>query len=304
MLAITGPTAAGKTALAVELAQRFGGEIVNADSRQVFRGLDIGSAKPPPAERGGVPHHLFDVVDPDQHFDVARYRELALAAIRDIDRRGRRVILVGGTGLYIKVIRGGLFEGPPRDAELRERLKAAEAAEPGSLYRRLQAVDPASAARLHPNDLLRLVRAIEVFERTGRPISDWQREHAFADRELAMQTLAVTLPRPELYRRIDCRCQQMIAAGLIDEVRGLLGRGYDPQQPALQSPGYREIGDFLAGRCDLSAAVAQMAQATRRLAKRQLTWTRGDREARWIEPAQAEESARLWWGSEDGGGAE
>lgn len=283
IIALAGPTGAGKTEISLDIAERFGAEIINCDSRQVFRRLDIGSAKPTPPQRSRVPHHLFDVVDPDQHFDAAQYRQLAVAAIRDVHQRGRRALLVGGTGLYIKVLRGGLFEGPPRNPELRARLTAEEDAAPGTLHRRLIEVDPPTAARLHPNDRVRLIRALEVYETSGKPISVWQQEHAFAQREFDMITLAVTLPRAELYGRINARCQEMIAGGLIEETRALLA-DYPAHLPSLQSPGYREIGDYLAGRCDLDTAIARMAQATRRLAKRQLTWLRGDPEVVWCEP--------------------
>ncbi|HYD48131.1 MAG TPA: tRNA (adenosine(37)-N6)-dimethylallyltransferase MiaA [Terriglobales bacterium] len=284
VLALAGPTGSGKTELGIALAQRLGAEIVNADSRQIFRGLDIGSAKPTLEQRAVVPHHLFDVVAPDQPFDVARYRALALAAVADITRRGRRVLLVGGTGLYLKVLRGGLFEGPPRNPALRQELSAVEDAEAGALHRRLQQVDSAAAARLHPNDRLRLIRALEVFAATGRRLSQWQAEHRFGSRDLELRTIALAVPRDELYRRIDRRCAAMLAAGMIDEVAGLLAAGYDPQLPAMRSTGYGEITDYLLGRCTLAEASERMARATRQLAKRQLTWFRNDPTTRWCQP--------------------
>lgn len=297
ILILTGPTGAGKTELGIELAKEVNAEIVNADSRQVFRQLEVGSAKPTAEQRAAVPHHLVDVVDPDQRFDAAQFRERALVAIEDILGRGRRVLVVGGTGLYIKVLRGGLFAGPPRDPQIRARLDAEETTVPGTLYARLAACDADAAHKLHPNDRFRLIRALEVYELTGRRISDWQAEHAFGDRGFEFRTLALDLPRQQLYARIDRRCQAMVEAGLVEEVRRLHAAGYGPDLPALQSPGYREIGEHLNGQYGLEDAIAAMAQATRRLAKRQLTWLRGDAEAVWVAPEEAtlrQSAAELW----------
>ncbi len=298
MLAIVGATGVGKTALGVALARAFDAEIVNADSRQVYRRLDVGSAKPTPAERAAVPHHVIDVVEPNESFDCARFRSLALDAIHAVVGRGKRVLVVGGTGLYLKVLRGGVFAGPERDPVLRAELERAEDAEPGTLHARLLAVDPAGAARLHPHDRLRLIRALEVYQLTGRPISAWQAEHAFATRELDIRVLGLTVPRPELYARIGARCERMVREGLVDEIRGLYASGFDPELPALRSPGYREIGEYVRGLCDLPAALARMKQATRRLAKRQLTWFRADPEIVWHPPdlAALRREAGAFWG--------
>lgn len=298
ILIVTGPTGCGKTDFGIRLAKEFKAEIVNADSRQVFRGLEVGSAKPTGEQRAAVPHHVVDVVDPDQPFDAAQFRELALAAIADILGRGRRVLVVGGTGLYIKVLRGGLFAGPPRDPAIRSRLDAEETAAPGTLYRRLSEADPEAAHKLHPNDRFRLIRALEVYELTGRPISEWQAEHAFGDSEFEFSTVALELPRKRLYERIDRRCHEMVEAGLVDEVRRLHAAGFGPDLPALQSPGYREIGEHLNGQYGLEEAIERMAQATRRLAKRQLTWLRGDAQAVWVtaETEALRRAAREFWG--------
>jgi len=279
--AIVGPTGTGKTQLALALARRLGAEIVNADSRQVYRGLDVGSAKPTAGERSLVAHHLFDVVEPDAHFDCARYRELARAAIADIRGRGRRVLLVGGTGLYIKVLRRGLFPGPRRDVRLRARLEQQERETPGLLHERLRAVDPRAAQRLHPHDRLRLIRALEVFEITGKPISAWQAEHAFRE-ELPMRVVGLAMERAVLYEHLDARCRRMVESGLIEEVRDLRRRGYGPELPALRSIGYRQIAAYLRGECGLAQAVTDMAKATRRLAKRQLTWFRREPDIEWV----------------------
>ncbi len=295
ILALVGPTGTGKTALALALAERLGAEIVNADSRQVYRGLDIGSAKPSAAERAAVPHHLFDVVDPDQPFHCARYRDLARAAIADIEARGRRVLLVGGTGLYIKVLRYGIAAGPPRDAALRERLAAAEDDAPGTLHARLAALDPTAAARLHQNDRSRLIRALEVWELTGRPLSAAQAAHGFNTPEMPMRVIGVTMDRARLYARLDARCRAMLDAGLLDEIRALWARGYGPDLAPLRSIGYRELGAHLRGECDLDTAVTAMQRATRQFAKRQLTWFRADPTVEWhdAESVSAEEIPSL-----------
>jgi tRNA dimethylallyltransferase len=282
-IALVGPTGTGKTALSLDIAERLDAEIVNLDSRQVYRGLDIGAAKPTPAERQRVPHHLFDVVTPDAVFNCARYRELALAAIDDIRQRGRRVLLVGGTGLYLKVLRYGLFQGPPRDVNVRAALDALDKETPGALHAELSRVDPECARRLHPHDRSRLVRALEVWRVTGRPMSAWQREHGFAGPALEVATLGLTLERARLYARINARARAMVEGGLIEEVRGLHTAGYAPDLPALASIGYRQIGNYLRGDCDLPTAIDEMAKQTRRLAKRQLTWFRPDPTIRWFD---------------------
>jgi tRNA dimethylallyltransferase len=293
VVVLVGPTGVGKTELGLALAEASGAEIINADSRQIYRRLDVGSAKPTAAQRARVPHHLVDVVDPDASFDCAAFRRRALAAITDITERGRRVLVVGGTGLYVKALLHGLFEGPPRDAALRGQLEAEERAVPGSLHGRLARVDPRTAARVHPRDHVRVIRALEVYERTGVPISAWHERHAFRGDDLTALILALDLPRPDLYARITARCERMVADGLIDEVRALYAAGYDPRLPALQSPGYREIGEYIRGSLDLPTAVARMAQATRRLAKRQLTWFRRDAHAVWLPPDPDRVAARV-----------
>jgi tRNA dimethylallyltransferase len=297
LVALVGPTGVGKTAVGIAVATACNAEIVNADSRQVYRRLDIGSAKPTPAQQAAVAHHVIDVAEPDEAFDCARFRELATAAVHDIVARGKRVLVVGGTGLYVKVLLHGLCAAPPRDAALRAALLEAESRRPGTLHRRLVGVDPTTAARLHPHDRVRLVRALEVHALTARPLSAWQADHRFADRAFDALTIGLTLPRPDLYARIDARCDTMLADGLVAEVRSLLAAGFDPALPALCSPGYREISEYVRDRCDLPTAVARMARATRRLAKRQLTWFCAAPSTRWSapEPADVIAAATAFW---------
>lgn len=287
VIALVGPTGVGKTELALTVAQELGAEVVNADSRQVYRYLDIGSAKPTAAQRALVRHHLLDIVDPDEPFDCARYRELALRIIADIQGRQRRVLLVGGTGLYLKVLMGGLFPGPPRDPVLRRALESEEGTAPGSLHRRLRQIDPAAAGRLHAHDRVRVVRALEVALLTHRPISEWQAAHGFREHALPIIPIGLSLERRLLYERINTRCRAMIAAGLIEEVRALWTRGFGPELPPLRSIGYAQIGAFLRGEMSLDAALEHMARASRNLAKRQLTWFRATPGLRWFDAGTA-----------------
>jgi len=235
VVALVGPTGVGKTDVGMALAAVYGAEIVNADSRQVYRRLDIGSAKPTPAQRALVPHHLVDLVDPDESFDCARFRELAVAAIDDIAARGKRVLVVGGTGLYVKALLRGLFAGPSRDAAVRADLEREEAATPGCLHRHLTAVDPAAAARLHPHDHVRLIRALEVYRLTGRRLSAWQAEHAFAARQFDSLILGLTLPRAELYAVVTPIV--VILARIAIEVLGGCERGRGGKQRGGNSQG-------------------------------------------------------------------
>jgi tRNA dimethylallyltransferase len=233
VIVVTGPTATGKTPLAIDLALHFDGEIVNADSMQVFRYMDIGTAKPSPQERARVPHHLLDVVTPDVPYSAGRYAEAARAAASQIQSRGRIVILAGGTGLYIRAFLEGLIETGRADPELRDRLErehedAVLAGDSERLYRRLADSDPEAAARIHPNDIRRIVRALEIAARTGRPTSAVRGDHAFCDRPYRALHLALDVDREALTARIDARCAAMIESGLLQEVRDLQERGYGP----------------------------------------------------------------------------
>jgi tRNA dimethylallyltransferase len=284
LVVICGPTAAGKTAAALALADHFDLEVVSADSRQVYRLMDIGTAKPTAEERARVPHHLLDVVWPDEPFDAAYFSKLAAPAIDAILARGRLPLLVGGTGLYIRALTEGLADIPGANPSVRRRLEeVADSEGCAVLYRRLGEVDPAAAAQLHPNDRIRLVRALEVFELTGRPLSDWQQAHGFRERRYRLLKIALTPPRDELYRRIESRAQAMFADGLIEETQALLTAGYDPHLKSLQTIGYRETVRLLQGNCTREEALAEVQQATRRYAKRQLTWFRADSEMIWVD---------------------
>jgi tRNA dimethylallyltransferase len=283
-LVLTGPTGSGKTQLGVELAQRLDAEIISMDSMALYRGMDIGTAKPTPAERALVPHHLIDVLDPWEPASVAWWLAQARAAAHDIERRGKRVLFVGGTPLYLKALLFGLFEGPPADVGLRQRLEE-EAARLGSaaLHERLARVDAASARRLHPNDLRRIVRALEVFELTGKPISTWQTQwgapgcglaNAPSAQPQAAPVLWLDLPRRELYDRINLRVQAMFAADVVQEVRRLRGLGRPLSKEAAQALGYKEIFAYLEGREGLAETIALVQRRTRNFAKRQITWFR------------------------------
>lgn len=284
MVAIVGPTGVGKTALSLDLAERFRGEIVNYDSVQVYRYLDIGTAKPTPEERRRVPHHLFDLLEPHEPFHAAAFVEKADRVIAEITSRGRLPILVGGTGLYLKALLHGLFPVEVPE-ELRKNLKERLAREGlSSLYRELQEKDPEAAARIHPHDRVRILRALEVYYATGKPFSQLAREHGFRPRRYSALKIGLTLPREELYARLDRRVEEMLRSGLLEEVKKLLAR-YPPDLKPLQSIGYRHLIAYLSGRLPLSEAVRLMKRDTRRYAKRQLTWFRADPEVRWFHPA-------------------
>lgn len=290
---ILGPTAVGKTDVAIRLAERWGGEIISADSSAVYRGLDIGSAKPTPDEQRRVRFHLIDVADPSEVFTAARFRELALQAIADIQARGKRVLIVGGTGLYLRVLLHGFSLAPsPADPEVRARWKAeVERVGAPALHARLQQIDPIAAARIHPNDAVRITRALEVYEMTGVPISQWQRR---AEAELPAIKVGLTMPREQLYARIDQRVDKMIAQGMLQEVQTLLQNGYNPEQPALKGLGYRHLIGYLQGRFSWDEAVRLWKRDTRRYAKRQMTWFRKEPGVHWVDASLGiEQTARL-----------
>jgi tRNA dimethylallyltransferase len=275
-LILTGPTASGKSAAGLIVAERLGAEIVSMDSMALYRGMDIGTAKPSPAARTRVPHHLVDVLDPWESATLAWWLDRAAACCREIAARGRRVLFIGGTPLYLKALLRGLFEGPPADPALRRRLEE----QPGpALHARLTAADPAAANRIHPNDVRRLVRALEVLELTGRPISAWQQQFD-RPRPRPRAPVWLDLPRPALYDRINRRVEQMMAEGLLDEVRALAKLPRPLSRAARQALGYKELLDHLAGREPLAEAVTRIQARSRNFAKHQLTWFRGLAECR------------------------
>jgi len=288
LVVLAGPTAVGKTPVAIALAERVQGEIVCADSRTLYRGMDIGTAKPTAQDRERVPHHLLDVARPDEVVTLAVYQRLALSAIAEVGRRGRLPLLVGGTGLYIRAVVDGLqIPRASPDWRLRAALEAEErAGGPGALHGRLREVDPASAARIHPRNLRRIIRALEVHTATGIPISVLQRSSAGPSPgpgEGSVAMIALTLDRVRLYDRIHRRIEQQLAGGLVEEVRVLVREGYPPTLPALQGLGYKEFVPYVEGRLSLAEAKALMQRNTRRYAKRQLTWFRGDPRYRWLD---------------------
>jgi len=290
LIAILGPTAVGKSELALEVAAAVNGAIVNADSQQVYRYLDIGTGKPTSMERRRVEHFLIDVVDPDEAFNAAMFRQLANQSIERISAEGKRAIVCGGTGLYLRALMHGLFEGPGRYEEFRLALEQRIETEGlGALFQNLTEIDPAAAASIHPSDRQRLIRALEVYQATGKPISAWRNEHGFRERYFNLLKIGLNRPRHELYDIINRRCERMIEDGLLDEVRDLVARGYSLELPPLRSIGYRQMGQVLQGRQSLDAALEEMKRETRHLAKRQLTWFRNDREIVWFGSGQKSE---------------
>ncbi|MBI2866529.1 MAG: tRNA (adenosine(37)-N6)-dimethylallyltransferase MiaA [Chloroflexi bacterium] len=279
LVAIVGPTEVGKSALAVYLAQRFGGEIVNADSRQVYRGMDVGTAKPTAEERSLVPHHLFDLIDPDQPFSLALYQEHAYQAIADIQAQGRLPFLVGGTGQYVwAVLEGWQVPRVPPEAARRRELEA----RPGpQLYQELLRVDPVAAASIHPHNRRRIIRALEVCYATGQPFSQLKRRMGMPFPTLV---IGLTTDRVDLYRRIDARVEAMLAAGWVDEVRALLAQGYSPDLPSFSSNGYGELALYLQGQVGFAAAVEVTRLSTHRVARHQYAWFRlSDPRIRWLD---------------------
>lgn len=275
ILAIVGATATGKSSLGLALAGAIGGEIVNADALQVYRGLDIGTAKPTPEERRRVPHHLIDLLDPEEPWSAGEFARRARPVLDEIRGRGRLPVVVGGSGFYVHALLRGLAPLPPRQPQVRRELeRRMEADGLASLRRELERLDPATAARLAPGDRQRIVRALEVVLATGRPLSQWQAEAPPAELRPAALRVGLTLPRAILYDRIGARVHRMIECGWVEEVAGLLRRGVDPAAPAFQAIGYRQIVCHIRGERALDVAVRDIVLATRRFAKRQETWFR------------------------------
>ncbi|HJT35336.1 MAG TPA: tRNA (adenosine(37)-N6)-dimethylallyltransferase MiaA [Pirellulales bacterium] len=291
---LTGPTASGKTAVGLELAEILGAEALSLDSMAVYRGLDIGTAKPTAAERRRAPHHLIDLVDPDEDFSLAQYVADAELTAAEVRASGREVLFVGGTPLYLKALLRGIFEGPPADWQFRREWQSrAERCGPEWLHQRVAEIDPAAAQRLHARDTRRLIRALEVFEKTGRPISEWQQQFDRARPAEQCRVFVLDWPREQLAARIDRRVEAMFAASLVDEVRRLLAAGVVFGRTARQALGYREVLAHLRGEADLNETIALVKTRTRQFAKRQLTWFRSLSECRWVSMAEGTEARKV-----------
>ena len=298
LLVIAGPTASGKSRLGLEVAEQLGGEIVSADAFAVYRGLDIGTDKPTPEDRRRVRHHLIDVADPRRRFSAGEFTDQARAAIDDITGRGLTAVVVGGSHFYIRALLVELFPAPPRDPEIGARLEGEWLHDSASVFRRLEEADPEAAEKIDPHDRQRVLRALEVFDTTGEPLSShWKRHQPVPtfDPLLAVPRRS----RADLYARIDARVDNMFASGMEEEVRQILASGVSVSAHALKAIGYREVVDMLEGRCDLETAIDNTKRSSRRFAKRQLTWLRGMPEGtlQWVPTAEeggAPAVANLW----------
>lgn len=294
-LVLTGPTGSGKTQLGIELAERLDAEILSMDSMALYRGMDIGTAKPTTEQRKRIAHHLVDVLEPSESGSVAWWLDEAKRLCPKIESRGKQVLIVGGTPLYLKALMCGLFDGPPADVALRQRLaKEAQSHGVAALHQRLAAVDTVCAQRIHPNDLRRIIRALEVFELTGKPMGDWQTQWSGVRNPEAgavPTVLWLDLPRAELYARIEHRVDEMFAAGFVDEVRQLQARGEAMSLEASRALGYQDVIEMLAGRVAPAETIARVKMRSRNFAKRQITWFRHLPECR---PATKELTWELW----------
>jgi len=296
VLVILGPTCVGKTQVSLKLADILKGEIVSFDSRQIYKFMDIGTAKPTKEERKSIRHHLIDLVSPDEKFTAADYGKKARQIIREIIKRNKQPIAVGGSGLYLKALIEGFFQGPKSDEKIRDKLEkeAQEFGEP-QLFNRLKEVDPQAAERIHPNDLVRIIRALEVYELTGKPISTWQREGDYEPFSMRFIKIGLNMGRKRLYQRINLRTEEMISQGFLGEVKKLKKKGFTPELSAgqltqmrsigkaLRTVGYQELFAYLEGKFDLQAAIEKIKLNTRHYAKRQLTWFRKDKEIIWLD---------------------
>jgi tRNA dimethylallyltransferase len=294
VIIICGPTGIGKTAVGINLAEKFGGEIIGADSMQIYRHMDIGTAKPTLEERRRVVHHMVDIVDPDEDFDAVQFSERARSTIAALDTQGRLAFVVGGTGLYIKALLHGLFQSEPVDSKIRNRLKRQlDQDGSGSLYERLEHIDPATAKRLHPNDSYRIIRALETIESSGKSISKHHQDHGFQDDPFNTLKIGLRIDRKQLYARLERRVDLMIQAGLVEEVKKLLAMGYAAESKSMQSIGYRHMVEFIAERLPWEECVRTLKRDTRRFAKRQFTWFGADPQIKWYEPDQLNEIVKL-----------
>lgn len=290
LVAIVGPTASGKSDVAMALAEAAPGEIVACDSVQIYRRFDIGSAKPTPEEQARVPHHLIDVANWDEDFDAQRYVTLARQAIDAIGGRGHLPIVCGGTGLYLRALRYGLVEVPKADQGLRDQLMAAEAAQPGALYARLQRVDPFGAQRMEPNNIVHIVRALEISLSTGEPASTVRIRHGFRAEAVPMRIIALQWPAPLLKERVVSRVARMVEGGLLDEVERLLSAGVSPACRAMRSLGYKEASEVLRGLAPRAGLEQRIAKGTWTYARRQRTWLRRERDVAFCDIQSVDEA--------------
>jgi len=293
MIAIVGPTAVGKSELALHLAQYFPVEIISADSRQVYRYMDIGTNKPTAVERASVPHHVINVVEPDEDFSLATYHQLAIEALKAIQQKGKLLLLVGGSGLYVwSLVEGWKIPSVPPDQKLRCQLEArAEQEDSQSLYQELQDIDPVAAAKINPGNTRRIIRALEIYHATGQRPSQLQRKEAPG---FPILLIGLTRERSELYSRIDRRVDKMIQIGLVEEVEQLLKKGYSPSLPSMSGIGYKQIGQFLRGEMTLPQAIDKIKYETHRLARHQYAWFRlSDNRIHWFDTSEAEAEASI-----------
>jgi len=283
VVVMVGPTAVGKSRIAVEVAKAFETEVLTADSRQVYCGMDVGTDKPVPEERQGVPHRLIDLVNPDEPFNAGLYRRQALDEIERLYRDHRLPLVVGGTGLYVRTLLKGLCDAPPADPLVRAALwQEAKAQGHDCLYARLVAVDPVVAARLHPRDESKVIRALEVYQLSGRRMSEFQQEHGFAERPFSALIIGLNRDRDALYRRIEARIDWQLAHGLIEETKQLLAQGYQRDSAAMKGLGYRQVAEHLAGEYDVAEMVWRFKRDTRHFSKRQMTWFRKEPGIQWL----------------------
>jgi tRNA dimethylallyltransferase len=283
LVAIAGPTGSGKSELALAIAEAFNGEIVNCDSLQVYRYFDIGTAKLPPGERRGIAHHLIDILNPDELFTAGEYARLARETIGAISARGRLPILAGGTGFYLRALLDGLFEGPTRDQALRDRLARREAQRPGTLHRLLTRFDSGAAQKIHPNDVPKVMRALEVCLLTRRPVSELFRQGRDALRGYRTLKLGLLPDRDALYRRLDSRCAEMFERGLVEEVQHILSMGFAATSKPFESHGYKQALQLIRGELNPREAVFYAQRNTRQYAKRQITWFRREPGLEWLK---------------------
>ncbi|MCS6897712.1 MAG: tRNA (adenosine(37)-N6)-dimethylallyltransferase MiaA [Nitrospira sp.] len=283
LVVLLGPTAVGKSRIAIQVARYFATEVLAADSRQVYRGMDIGTDKPSAEERLGVPHRLIDLVEPTEAFNAGRYRRAALAEIDRLYEARRLPLVVGGTGLYIRALVRGLCPAPEADRELREELvTVSQQGGRDRLYAELAAIDPVTASRLHPRDEAKVIRALEVYRLSGRPMSLWQEGHGFNDTPFSPLLIGLQRPKEDLYCRIESRIDWQLAHGMVEETRALLMRGYGRQLGAMKALGYRHVAAYLAGECNEADMIRLFKRDTRRFAKRQMTWFRKEPDIRWL----------------------